>query len=650
MPKKSIAKMSESELEAAIHHHNQLYFEKNAPAISDYEFDRLVRRLQELKPEAAVLKELHTDVGTSFKGFKKVRREIPMLSLDKCYTEAEIQKWAAKFSGDVMVSPKIDGAAVELRYDVKGRLVLAATRGDGLEGEDITDNVKQIDDIPNQIDHQISQGPLEIRGEIFMKLSVFKSFDQDFANPRNLAAGALKQKDPRKTKEYRLSFFGYDLLGVDVETEAEKQEILKRMKIVTVDMERVDKDHMQAAYDKLLAARDHYDFETDGVVFRAFSTAEQKRLGSTAHHPRHAIAYKFQGDSGTTTLRDVEWSVSRSRIITPIGLVEPVELSGAMVSRVSLHNVGLMQQHSLRQGAQVVMMRRGGVIPYLESVTRPGKGTQIQLPKKCPSCGAATEVRDDFLYCTNPEGCFAAKVGALEYFIKTIEVDGFGRKLIERLYESGLVTDPAEFYELTMERLLEMERMGETLAAKLVKNIQAKRQISLGQFLRSLGIRELAKNAARLLAEEFGSLARIQKATAEEIAAIPSLGEVIGREVVAGLKEKKGLVKKLLKHIDLVESAERPATGPLGGKKVCFTGSLETMGRFAAQKQVEAAGGVAVNTISRDLDFLVMGQKGGGGSKREKAEALQAKGATIQIIGEEDFLIKINDLHSMDKG
>ncbi len=639
---KDFLKMTAEELEAAIRRHNRLYFEKNRPKISDYEFDRLVERLKKLKPDAPIL----TEISESTKEFKKVRHTSEMLSLDKCYNEEDLLDWASKFEGDVVVSPKIDGLATELRYDEEGRLILGATRGDGLVGDDITPNIRMISDIPQKIPRaplplaEEGSGVREIRGEIYMRLSVFKGF-QGFANPRNLAAGAVKQKDPKKTREYNLSFFGYDVLGLKIRTEGEKFELLKEFRIPTVEIRKVQKEAaaLRSSYEYFLAKRAQHDYETDGVVFKADLVSEQERLGVTAHHPRFAIAYKFQGDSGTTTLIDVEWSVARTGVITPVGIVAPVELSGATVTRVSLHNYGLMKKLGLRKGSRTLMMRRGGVIPKLESVTDAGHGREFNPPEKCPSCGAATEIRDDFLYCTNKQGCRKAKMEELEHFMKTIECDGFGEKLIEKLYDNGFVKDPADFYTLEKENLLELERMGDVLATKLIGNIQDKKELPLDVFLRSLGIRELAKHTSKILAQNFGTLDKILKVSEEELSAIHSVGAVIANEVVEGLKKKRPLIGKLLKHVHVGAQLIAPLRkkGPLSGKKFLFTGSLLAMERGKAEKLMEEKGGEIASGVTMDLDCLVVGDGGGAGAKLEKAKKLQAKGGKVQILSESEW-------------
>jgi len=635
--RKKWEKMSVAELEAEVRKHNRLYFVENRPEIPDTEFDRLVEILREKAPDSPALTEIPSDVGATG---VKVRHDTPMLSLDKCYDEKAIGDWAAKFEGEAIASPKIDGVALSIKYDRDGKLVKAATRGDGVEGEEVTANVMRIKTVPRQIGPLAKKGRdgVEVRGEVYMPLSVFARYREEFANPRNLAAGAVKQKDPRKTAKYDLSFFAYDLLGTDAATEQEKLEWLAAEGFEELERRVVGPGGMQQAYEYFISRRDRYDFETDGVVFKADRVDEQRRLGSTAHHPRYAIAYKFQGDSGTTVLKDIEWSVSRSGLITPIAIVEPVELSGAMVGRASLHNLSIFRQlivDGLSIGARVVMMRRGGVIPHLEAVEKAGKG-RIDIPDRCPSCGSEVKEEDDFLYCTNPRSCVKSKTGELEHFVKAVGIDGFGEKLIAQLYENSVVTDPSEFYDLTKDDLLRMERMGEKLAAKLIRNVEEKRRIPIDVFLESLGIRELGKHAARILAG-FGSLKAIMSKTEEELSEIDTIGPVIAHEVVSGLEAKRPLIEKLVKHVR-IEAAAAPGEGPLAGKSYLFTGKLLAMGRGEAQKLVEENGGVAAQSVSHELDYLVVGDGGGAGSKLDKAKRLQEKGEKVKVIGEKEFL------------
>lgn len=639
--KKAWDKLSVARLEEEVRRHNRLYFTEHRPEISDVEFDRLVEALRRKGPDSPVLQEISSDAGAAG---KKVRHRVPMLSLDKCYGAEALEEWAAKFEGGMVASPKIDGCAVSLCYDGQGKLVRAATRGDGVEGEDITANAQHIRAIPQSM----GLFGAEVRGEVFMPLTVFARYRGEFSNPRNLAAGAIKQKDGRKTGEYGLAFFAYDLRMPDdaaapaVATEEEKYRLLAEAGFSVVEWMAVDRDGMQQAYEAFLARRGAFDFETDGVVFKAARIAEQLRLGSTAHHPRFAIAYKFQGDSGATTLLDVEWSVARTGAITPVAIVAPVELSGAMVRRASLHNVGILTRLCVTRGARVLMMRRGGVIPNLEAVVEAGAGA-IEIPKSCPSCGAPTRLDGDVLWCTRPAACVQRAVGELAHFVEAAGIDGFGEKLLQQLAESGLVTDPAGFYDLAREDLLGLDRMGETLAAKLLDNVGRRRALPLADFLRGLGIRELGKHTASILAG-FGTLERVLALTEEELSAIHTVGPVIAREVVAGLRAKRPLIERLLRHVRVEVGAPAAApAGPLTGKTFLFTGALLAMERKAAEPLVEAKGGEVAASVTKDLDYLVVGGGGGGGAKLDRARKLQAQGGKVKIISEEEFLKMIGE-------
>ena len=628
---KDIGSLSIAELESEVRRHNRLYFVEHRPEISDPEFDLLVEELRRRKPDSKALKEIGSDITGRF---KKIKHAIPMLSLDKAYDLKTMESWAEKFEGNIIVSPKIDGCAMSLKYDSEGRLSQASTRGSGTVGEDVTPNVHFVKDIPQKIGVK----NVEVRGEIYMRLSVFKRYKDEFANPRNLVAGAIKQKDPEKTGEYQLSFWAYDILGGGVKDEEAKREMLEKNGFPVIEWKVIKKEKIQEAFEEYLSRREKFDYEMDGVVYKTNNVSEQDRLGVTAHHPRYGIAYKFQGDSGVTVLKDVEWSVARTGVITPIGIVEPIELSGAMVSRVSLHNYGLMQKLGLSRGAKVVMTRRGGVIPKLESVVEAGCG-KVDAPKKCPSCGAKVELKEDFLYCTNPKECVQAKIGELKHFVQTIEIDNFGDVLLEKLYEGGLVTDPSEFYELTVDDLIPMERMGEVLSTKLVRNVQDKRKLPLDVFLCSLGIREFGKHVSQILAREFGTLERVLKVTREELSNIHSIGDIIAGEVVEGLKAKRPLIDKLLKYVTVQNADVRKnPTGPLSGKSFLFTGSMIAMVRGDAEKEVESKGGSIASGVTKTLDYLVVGDGGGAGSKLDKAKKLIEAGAKLKIISEEEFL------------
>jgi len=318
-----------------------------------------------------------------------------------------------------------------------------------------------------------------------------------------------------------------------------------------------------------------------------------------------------------------------------VGIVKPVELSGATITRVSLHHAAMVKKWGLGIGSEVVVMRRGGVIPHLESVVTKGKHP-VQIPRKCPSCGAPVEMRDDFLYCTNPKGCLKTKLGELSHFVKVIDCDGFGEKILEQLYLNELVVDAADLYALTIDELLPLERMGKTLAEKLVRNIQAKRDMPLATFLQALGIPELAQHTAAILAK-MGSLDQVMKVSKESLLEIHSIGPSIAESVVNGLHDKRDLIHRLLKYVTIV-AAPKAASHKLDGKSFLFTGTLTHMERKRAQELVAQHGGVNASGVSKTLNYLVVGDGGGAGSKLTKAEKLVQEGAPLEILSESAFL------------
>ncbi|MCB1118175.1 MAG: hypothetical protein KDK50_06315, partial [Chlamydiia bacterium] len=399
-----------------------------------------------------------------------------------------------------------------------------------------------------------------------------------------------------------------------------------------------------------LAMRSEIDYEIDGIVFCVNDISEQTRMGASAHHPRWAIAFKFQGESGITTLRDVEWSVSRNGVLTPIGIVDPIKLSGATIRRITLHNLGLLQKLGASYNASVAVMRRGGVIPHIEAVIQ--KTDQaIQFPQYCPSCHSPTRIVDDFLICTNSKGCRKTKLGELEHFLKVLEIDGFGPKLIEQLYDNGFVEEIDDFFELKKEDLLNLERIGEKLADKLIAHIQAKKSIPLARFLRALGIPELAKHVSEILSKQYKNLDRIMRISEEELVQNFSIGEKIAAQVVDGLQEKKEIIQRLRKHIHIQEKTEI-SSGKLSGLSFLFTGKLAHMGRNEAQKLVEQQGGENSSGVTRELDYLVIGSEGyknqAKGKKWLAAEALIQKGSPLKIISEEEFFQMIDHDENKD--
>ena len=658
--KQNLKTFSEQDLVTLIERCNREYWDEHDASLSDPLYDQLVNRLTRLNPNAAVLQAMGPSGGggdalsadavdhmTPAERFgASVTHKRAMLSLDKCYSEQELLKWAKKIKGGVIVMPKMDGMASSMRYDAKGRLVVAATRGSGSEGEDITMNVLDVPDIPNKI--KSGGVEVEVRGEIYMKLSTFQKFKGDYSNPRNLAAGSIKQKDRKKSRAKHLSFYAYDVIGPEFKDEREKFDFIKKIGFTPGEIAFIDdRASLQAAYEKWAANRPTIDYEIDGVVYRANSVAVQKKLGETGHHPRYAIAYKFQGDSGVTELKGIEWSVSRTGMITPVALLEPVELSGAMIGRASLHNLSIFKRLELTHGCRVEVTRRGGVIPNVERVTEDGEGAWLfNIPETC-ECGAEAPLKirkkrdGEFLWCMRKGGCVQSVYGELEHFAKVVDIQGFGPKVVKLAVDAGLMKSPVDFYTLTVDGLSSLERMGTKSAQNLVDQVNAHRDLPMWVFLQALGIETLGKQNARLLAAEFKSLDRVRRLEREQLIAIKGIADAMADAIVDGLKARSELIDGLLKHVTLIEGEPEPEaeSSELAGKSFVFTGSLQAFARAKAQKRVRKLGGETPSGVNKTLNYLVVGAgKAAKSSKQKKAEKLISGGAPIEVIGEDDFL------------
>jgi len=640
-----------AKLEAEIRHHNHLYWDSHAPELSDYDYDALVNRLKRLAPDSPVLSEMGPsakEAGTAERFGAEFRHKERMLSLDKCYAPEDLASWAKTFEGTVVVTPKFDGIACSLHYGKDGKLAVAATRGDGEVGDDITANALEIKDIPSRV-HTDGMGlangastELEVRGEIYMKLSVFRRYQAEGkSNPRNLTAGAIKQKDAKKSAAYGLSFAAYDVIGADDSTQEHELQRLVRMGFSKVDYLVLPREEVFKGYEEFARLRPTLDYEIDGVVFKVNDVKEQRRLGQTAHHPRHSLAYKFQGDSGLSTLRTVEWSVARTGAITPVAIVDPVALSGVSVSRASLHNVAFIAKLGLTIGAKVTLVRRGGVIPNVEGVVEAGT-EPVEIPDECPSCGSPVERERDFLYCTTPRACPAAVIGQLSHFAATFNMLGFGDSILEQCFDRKLLRTPADFFTLTVKDIAGLERSGDKIAKKLVAEVDKKRTIDLATFLRALGVAELGKHVSTLLAERYRTLDAVLGVTEEELAGTHGVGDTIAHAVVSGLVEARPAIDALRKHVTVTEArTELAATDkPFSGKSFVFTGKLLTLARSEAEQRVRAHGGAVLSGVTKAVGYLVLGQEkdGAKSTKQKAAEKLLAAGEPIKILSEDDLI------------
>ncbi|MBI5607343.1 MAG: NAD-dependent DNA ligase LigA [Deltaproteobacteria bacterium] len=677
------------ELVEAIEFHNAKYYLHDAPVISDAEYDALVARLRQLDPENAVLERVGAPAAEG-----KVRHETPMLSLNKCTNEHEFfwewlegnwlqltgenkvavptvppalrerkirerQEQKARFvlwtrinSRAVLVTtPKIDGLACSIRYAADGRLDLAATRGDGLVGEDVTANVRSIPDVPARLRFEVNHA-LEVRGEVYMPLDVFRPLEGRYSNPRNLAAGILKAKEQGEIGPKSLRFLAYDVVGPVFETEFEKFALLGKLGFDAAPAVAIQASDAPRAFDQAARERDSWPYEADGVVFRLNSVADSQWLGETAHHPVGAVAWKFAFGSGRTKLCAIEWSVARTGTITPVAIVEPVHLTGAVVTRATLHNWSRVQKLELRIGDLVELVRRGGVIPHVERVIESSGEPRIAAPASCPSCGSPVEIRKStdvvtgnetqVLACSQPDQCTTARRRSVLHYCQMLELEGFGDKVVDLVMEAGLVQDPADLYTLQAGDLQELPRMGAVMARNLLAQVEKARRVPTPKFLCALGIPSLGKQTAELLVSR-GGLDVIRRLSVADAVGLRHLASKTAAQVVAGLAERAELIDRLLKHVEVVDETPTAAGvgRPLAGQVVVFTGALQRMRRTDAQTTVVKLGGLAGDSVTADTTVLVVGgdelESPTPSSKLKKARKLQEQGGAIRIVAEPEF-------------
>jgi DNA ligase (NAD+) len=651
------------ELRHEIEMHNYNYHVLDNPIISDAEFDALfreLRKLEEAHPEYISPESPTQRVGGSVMqtDFAKVRHPVPMLSLSNVLTEEELNAWdtrARKFLGgnlqfEYTVEPKIDGLAVALTYE-NGVLIRGATRGDGIIGEDITANLKTIKSIPLRL-REIPGKPMpkliEIRGEVYISIKAFEKLNQElgnkgeklFANPRNGAAGSLRQKDPNITATRPLSIYvytlGYIQEGPEIKTQWEALEYFQALGF------RIAKDiklcqslkEVDSAVLSWLNGRDSLEFEIDGAVVKLNDFATQERLGYVGRDPRWATAYKFPAREGTTVLKDIILTVRRTGGINPKAVLEPVQIGGITVQNATLFNEDEIRRLGLKLGDWVVVKRAGDVIPNIVKVIeekRTGQERDFAMPKFCPSCNAPTNRDPEFaiVYCTNsPYNCPDQIRDWITYFAAMMGIEGMGEKICHRFYNEGLIRDYADIYSLKKEQLTALERFGERLADKLLAQVQASKQRPLSTLLAAIGIRNVGVKAAETLARHFKRLDNLRNATLEEITEIKDMGEVAAKSIMTFFADplNKAVIDKLVAAGINTEQQEDPDSGgakPLAGQTFVITGTLLNFTRQAAEEMLKRKGATVGSSISKNTHYLVAGEKAG--SKLTKAQELGIK-------------------------
>ena len=642
------------ELRKEINYHNYRYYVLDSPVIPDVEYDKLMEELKRLEaqyPELVTPDSPTQRVGAPpAKEFRQVRHEIPMLSLDNVFDEGGFREWdrrvregLGKDEVEYAGEPKFDGLAVSILYQ-DGILTQAATRGDGYVGEDVTNNVRTIQSVPLRLIGEGWPRVLEVRGEVYMPKSGFERLNRElekrgekpFANPRNAAAGSLRQLDPNITAQRPLDFSAYGFGKVEGgELPRRHSEIMARFMDwgIKVAKERTLVTGVEPAvayYKSMLAKRDALDFDMDGCVFKVDRLDEQEKLGYTTRAPRWAIAYKFPAEEAVTRVLDVVWQVGRTGALTPVAKLEPVHVGGVTVSSATLHNIDEIRRKDIRIGDWVWVRRAGEVIPEVVRVIkerRPPDAKIVELPKRCPVCGSEVikPEGEAIARCTGGLYCPAQLKGRILHFAsrRAMDIDGLGEKLVDQLVDKGLVKDVADIYYLTKEQLLGLERMGKKSAQNLLDAIERSKHTTLARFLYALGIREVGEATATTLARHFGSLERIMNASEEELMEVPDVGPVVAQQIRAFFRQEhnREVIDKLKKAgVHWEEGAPQTGPKPLEGKTFVLTGALDSMTRDEAKERLEALGARVSSSVSRKTDFVVVGHDPG--SKYDKARTL----------------------------
>ncbi|HEY5645859.1 MAG TPA: NAD-dependent DNA ligase LigA [Pseudomonadales bacterium] len=645
------------ELRALIHHHNHRYHVLDDPEIADVEYDALFDELLALEadhPELVTMDSPSQRVGARpEQGFRTVRHERAMLSLDKCTTMAELEAWFTRCRNRLdtdepirlICEPKIDGVAVALIYE-HGLLTLGATRGDGQTGEDITANVRTIGAVPLKLSAADVPARLEVRGEIYMPLAAFEQFNErareagqkPLINPRNGAAGSLRQLDPRLTAQRPLTLFCYGLGWAEGDWQPESHsEAMARLQgwglRVNGDAAVFDDIGAVEAYlEDLLARRDKLGYDIDGVVVKVDSLAQQDALGTVTRKPRWAIAYKYPAEEATTTLLDVEFQIGRTGAVTPVARLEPVFVGGVTVSNATLHNMDEVARLGVHLGDTVMIRRAGDVIPQIIKVVegkRPKDARAVELPAVCPVCGSAIIREGDEAVARCSGGvtrCEAQRKEGIKHFASRLamDIEGLGDKLIEQLVDLELIRDPADLYQLDLDTLAELPRMGVKSGEKVLTAIEQSRRTTLARFIYALGIREVGEATAASLAGHFGDLEALMTADEDALMQVEDVGPVVGRNIARYFEDPahRELIRRLLDAGVSWEAVARPKAGerPLAGQTWVLTGTLESMTRDEAKARLVALGAKVAGSVSKKTTQVVAGP--GAGSKLDKAEAL----------------------------
>ena len=653
-------------LRREIRHNEYLYYVLDAPEITDAEYDRMMVRLREL--EARYPDSIPADSPTQRVGgrassqFTEVRHLEPLLSLGNVFSAEELRDFDERVrSGlpagskvEYVMEPKIDGLACSLIYE-NGKLVRAATRGDGVVGENVTANVRTIRSIPLTL--KVPEGEavpelLDVRGEVYMPRQAFMRLNEqraergesEFANPRNAAAGSLRQLDPQVTASRSLSFFAYYLVGEGAQPKhSESLALLARYGFKVSENYKVVENIDEAIkyigdFNEL---RQGLSYDTDGAVIKVNDVYQQRILGATGKDPRWATAYKYPPEQAETTLEDIDWRVGRTGVLTPTAVLTPVKLSGSVISRATLHNEDFIRAKDIRIGDRVIINKAGEIIPEVLRVVvekRTGDEKEVEIPSVCPECGWRVERQGEeaAIRCTNPHCPALGREGLIHFVSRdAMNIDGCGPSVINALLDAGLVRDAADLYSLRKEDLLKLERMGEKSADNLLAALGESKKNELDKLLFALGIRHVGAKVARILATEFGSMEKLQQAQPEELAQIRDIGDKIAESAVTWLNVPTNIdLVERLAAAGLTMTFTPPASqedNPFFGKTLVFTGTMPTLGRAEAKTMAQDVGAKVSGSVSKKTDYVIAGAEAG--SKLEKAQQLG-----VTVIDEAEFL------------
>lgn len=643
-----------AELRSQLKEHNFRYYTLDAPSITDAEYDRLLRQLAEL--ESSLSEPIPEDSPTQTVGappsqtFAARKHGEPMLSLANAFDEKEVAAFVQRVSEtladdpEYIAEPKIDGLAVNLRYE-QGSLNVAATRGDGQSGEDVTDNIRTIADIPWHLQAAPgSQMPdvLEVRGEVYMSREAFAFLNaqqeedggKPFANPRNAAAGSLRQLDARVSARRGLRFFAYGTGLGGQELATNQRGLLKTLKTMGFAIQETtlasNLDDLFSCYQQLMNQRSNLPYEIDGVVYKVNNFSLQRKLGAIARSPRWAIAHKFPAEEATTTINRIVWQVGRTGVITPVAEMEPVAVGGVSVSRATLHNIEELARKQVYEGATVVVRRAGDVIPeVVRTLNSDIKAAMPVPPSVCPACGAAVFRAEGevAIRCAGGLSCPAQLKERLRHFVsrQAMDIEGMGEKLVVQLVDQGLLSSIADIYELDYAKLLDWPGMGEKKVANLKAAVADSRSRPLARFLHALGIRHVGQATAAALASHFDSLDAVAKAAEDELLAVPDIGPEVAASIINFFTEEhnRRVIERLLDAGVEPQSPETTNDGsshPLSGKTVVLTGSFTHIQRRQAQERLRALGAKPTGSVSNNTDIVIAGEKAG--SKLSKAREL----------------------------